>query len=88
MVSDGYRRGYVSFAHFLLYLSEYLLEIYEGKQTFGGIENYFNAPSRGSIFCSIHDGLVRFEYRTLKTGIRYKPRTGTHPQCRPRSDYS
>ena len=35
--------------------------------------------SRGSIFCSIHEGPVRFIYRTLKTGIRYKPRTGNKP---------
>ena len=35
--------------------------------------------SRGSIFCSIHEGPVRFKYRTLKTGIRYKPQTGIKP---------
>ena len=44
MASDGYRRGYVSFAHFLLYFNEYLLEINWGKHTFFGIENHLNVP--------------------------------------------
>ena len=57
--------------------SEFMRE----NRPFGVMKTTLMLQSRGSIFCSIHDGPVRFKYRTLKTGIRYKSRTGTHPYC-------
>ena len=51
-----------------------------GENTlFGALKTTKMLQSRGSIFCSIHEGPIRFKYRTLKTGIRYKPRTGIKP---------
>ena len=55
--------------------SEFMWE----NRPFGALKTTLMLQSRGSIFCSIHDGPVRFKYRTLKTGIRYIPNTGTHP---------
>ena len=52
------------------------------NRPFGALKTTLVLQSRGSIFCSnssIHDCPVRFKYRTLKTGIRYIPNTGTHP---------
>ena len=49
------------------------------NRPFGALKTTLVLQSRGSIFCSIHDGPVLFKYRTLKTGIRYIPNTGMHP---------